>query len=211
VWVALLAFLTIDLLWILSWFPGTVRSRTFDRESAPRVAGPALVLGAGIYSDREPTPVLEGRLETALWLFRNGKVRWILVSGDNRASNYNEPLAMRRWLLKRGVPADRVVADYAGLRTYDSLRRAQAVFGVERAAVVTSDFHMPRALYLARGMGLDAVGVPSSTAALPPRSRAAWLGREFVARHLAALDRWFPPDTRLGPREATPDDPDWPA
>ncbi|BDU76347.1 SanA/YdcF family protein [Mesoterricola sediminis] len=171
------------------------------------MAGPALVLGAGIYSDKEPTPVLEGRLETALWLFRNGKVRWILVSGDNRAHNYNEPLAMRRWLIKRGVPVDRVVSDFAGRRTYDSLRRAQAVFGVRQALVVTSDFHMPRALFLARAMGLDAAGVPASTAELPLRSRAAWMSREVVARHLAVLDRWFPPDTRLGPRETTPDDP----
>ena len=168
--------------------------------------GPALVLGAGVYADGEPSPVLESRLETALALFREGKVGWLLVSGDNRAHNYNEPQAMRKWLIKRGVPVEFVVSDYAGRRTYDSLKRAQAVFGVKRAVLVTSDFHMPRALYLARNMGLDAYGVASSTSSLPLRTRAAFLAREFVARNVAVWDRWFPPDTMLGPREPTPDD-----
>jgi len=172
------------------------------------VAGPALVLGAGVYADGEPSPILEGRLETALALFRAGKVGWFLVSGDNRAHNYNEPQAMRKWLIRRGVPVERVVSDYGGRRTYDSLKRAQAVFGVRRAVVVTSDFHLPRALYLARGMGLDALGVPSPTSDLTLRTRTGFMAREFVARNLAVLDRWFPPDTMLGPREATPDDPE---
>jgi len=171
------------------------------------VAGPALVLGAGVYADGEPSPILEGRLETAMALFRAGKVGWILVSGDNRAQNYNEPQAMRKWLIRRGIPVDRVVSDYGGRRTYDSLRRAQAVFGVKRAVVVTSDFHLPRALYLASSMGLDATGVAADTTGVPLRARAGFLAREFAARHVAVLDRWFPPHTMLGNRESTPDDP----
>ena len=199
-------FITIDLLWILLWFPREFGSRAFNREALPAGPGPALVLGAGIYSDGEPSPILEGRLETALWLFRSGKVGWVLVSGDNRAHNYNEPQAMRKWLIRRGVPVERVVSDYAGRRTWDSLRRAQAVFGVRRAVLVTSDFHLPRALFLARAMGLDALGVAADTSALPLRSRASFLAREFAARTVAVWDRWFPPDTMLGPRESTPDD-----
>jgi vancomycin permeability regulator SanA len=134
-------------------------------------------------------------------------VPWILVSGDNRANNYNEPLAMRRWLIKRGVPTRNVVSDYGGRRTYDSLRRAQAVFGLQRAVLVTSDFHLPRALFLARSMGLDAVGVGAPTESLPFRARSGFLAREYLARNVAVLDRWFPPSTLLGPRETTPDDP----
>ena len=203
---ALLVFFVFDLLWILLWFPRECRDRVFTRESLAPVPGPALVLGAGVLSDKEPSPVLEGRLEIALALFRDGKVSWLLVSGDNRAHNYNEPQAMRKWLIKRGVPVDRVVSDYAGRRTYDSLKRAQAVFGVTRAVVVTSDFHMPRALFLARGMGLEAAGVAAGTGELPLKARAGFLAREWVARNLAVLDRWFPPDTMLGHRETTPDD-----
>jgi len=168
--------------------------------------GPALVLGAGVYADGEPSPILEGRLETALALFRAGKVGWILVSGDNRAHSYNEPQAMRKWLIKRGVPVERVVSDFAGRRTYDSLKRAQAVFGVTRVIIVTSDFHLPRALFLARHLGLDAYGVPASTEIMSRRQRLGLWIREYVARHLATWDVWFPPSTMLGPREPTPDD-----
>lgn len=173
----------------------------------PPGSGPALVLGAGYHADGEPSPVLEARLGTALTLFREGKVPWIIVSGDNRAHNYNEPLAMRRWLIKRGVPTTSVVSDYGGRRTYDSLRRAQAVFGQEKLVLVTSDFHLPRALFLARGMGLRAVGVAADTQVLAFKSRAGFLAREYLARNVAVMDRWFPPSTLLGPREATPDDP----
>jgi vancomycin permeability regulator SanA len=167
---------------------------------------PVLVLGAGVLPDQEPSPVLQGRLETARSLLAQGKASWVLVSGDNRAANYNEPRAMRRWLIRHGVPPTQVISDFAGRRTYDSLRRAQAVFGVRRLCIVTSDFHMSRALFLARHLGLDAFGVPSSTGVLGPGGRLGFWGREFLARHVATWDTWFPPDTLLGPREATPDD-----
>jgi SanA protein len=195
------------LLWILLWFPKECASRIFLRDALPAVQGPAIVLGSSVLPDGEPSAILEGRLETALALFRSGRVGWILVSGDNRAQNYNEPQAMRKWLLRRGVPVELVVSDYGGRRTYDSLRRAQAVFGVRSAVVVTSDFHLPRALYLAESMGLAATGVASDTSGVPFKARTFFLVREFAARNVAVLDRWFPPPTMLGPRETTPDDP----
>lgn len=182
------------------------KGRIFSAAALPLAQAPVLVLGAGVLRDREPSQVLLGRLETALALFRAGKGRWLLVSGDNRAPNYNEPQAMRKWLVKRGVPPILVISDFAGRRTYDSLKRAQTVFGVQRVIIVTSDFHLPRALYLARRLGLDAYGVPASTEVMPLGQRIAYWPREFVARHLATWDGWFPPDTMLGPREPTPDD-----
>ncbi|HEY3399787.1 MAG TPA: ElyC/SanA/YdcF family protein [Geothrix sp.] len=178
----------------------------YRAEALPAVGGPVLVLGAGVYGDGEPTELLEGRLRTALNLYQNGKIRWFLVSGDNRHPSYNEPQAMRRWLVKQGVPPTRIVSDYAGLRTWDSLKRAQAVFGQQQVVIVTSDFHLPRALYLADRMGLRAWGVPASTDDRPPVNRFRYWIREYVARHLALWDAWFPPDARLGPREPTPDD-----
>lgn len=173
---------------------------------APDFNAPVLVLGAGVYSDGEPTAVLEGRLRTALHLYRAGKVSWFLVSGDNRAANYNEPQAMRRWLLKQGVPPDLVISDYAGRRTYDSLKRAKVVFGVQRLVVVTSDFHMARAIYLGSSLGLDIFGVPDSTRDHTLGTRIWFWFREYAARHIALLDTLFPPATRLGPREPTPDE-----
>ncbi|HJW72127.1 MAG TPA: ElyC/SanA/YdcF family protein [Geothrix sp.] len=203
----MLAFVLLgDLLWTLGKFPSTHRAQTFPVDQLPAVGGPVLVLGAGVFGDGAPTAVLEGRLKTALQLYREGKVRWFLVSGDNRQNNYNEPQAMRRWLVKQGVPPVHIVSDYAGLRTWDSLRRAQAVFGLHQVVIVTSDFHLPRALYLAGHMGLTAWGVPSRTDERPWYYRLRYWSREYVARHLALLDVWFPPDTRLGPREPTPED-----
>lgn len=178
----------------------------YRAEQLPTVGGPVLVLGAGVYGDGEPTELLLGRLRTALSLYQDGKVRWFLVSGDNRHPSYNEPQAMRRWLVKQGVPPTRIVSDYAGLRTRDSLKRAQIVFGQQQVVIVTSDFHLPRALYLADRIGLRAWGVPASTEDRPPVNRVRYWIREYVARHLALWDAWFPPATRLGPREPTPDD-----
>jgi len=194
------------MLWVFTKFPEASHDRVFSVESLPVSGAPVLILGAGVMRDREPTQVLQSRLDTGLDLFRRGKGSWFLVSGDNRAANYNEPQAMRRWLLKRGVPPERVISDFAGRRTYDSLKRAQAVFGVHKVIIVTSDFHLARALYLARHLGLDAYGVPASTEIMTLRQRIGLWSREYVARHLAAWDVWFPPSTMLGPREPTPDD-----
>ncbi len=204
--VSLAALLLLDLSWTLWRFPRGQADRILSPERIPPSGAPILVLGAGVYSDGEPTQVLEGRLETALALHQSGRSPWFLVSGDNRRADYNEPQAMRRWLVKRGIPRTRIVEDFAGRRTYDSLRRAAVVFGIRRCIIVTSDFHLPRALYLARTAGLDAVGVPSSTQDFRGAKRLTFWTREYVARHRALLDAWFPPDPVLGPREATPAD-----
>lgn len=203
---ALILALTGDLLWTLVWFPRASRGRIYPDSALPALQVPVLVLGAGVTSDREPTQVLENRLETALRLYRAGQVKWFLVSGDNREANYNEPMAMRRWLVKQNVPLTHIVSDFAGRRTHDSLKRAKAVFGVRRLVVVTSDFHMARALFIAQHLGMEAWGVPASTEEHGWSTRLSFWAREYLARHLAYLDVWFPPDTLLGPREPTPDD-----
>lgn len=206
-WVlGLLGLLILDLWWTLQRFPSFSRPRIVKESALGPQGGAVLVLGAGVLGDGEPTRVLEGRLRTALNLWREGKVKWFLVSGDNRTPSYNEPQAMRRWLLKQGVPRTAIVEDYAGRRTYDSLRRARVVFGVRRCVLVTSDFHLPRALFLAHLAELDALGVPASTTAMDDNLRVSFWTREYLARHKALWDAWFPPATVLGPREPTPED-----
>lgn len=196
----------LDLWWTLWKFPRTHAAKIYTLDQLPPQGGAVLVLGAGVMGDGGPTRVLEGRLRTALALWKAGKVRWFLVSGDNRTADYNEPQAMRRWLLKEGVPRTLVVEDYAGRRTYDSLRRARAVFGLNRCVIVTSDFHLPRALFLAELAELQPVGVAASTSEFERSHRLSFWTREYFARHLALWDSWFPPDARLGPREPTPED-----
>jgi len=119
----------------------------------------ALVLGAQVYPSGMPSAFLAARLDLAKRLYDAGKVRVILVSGDNGAPEYNEPEAMRRYLVAAGVPAPAVVADYAGFDTYDSCARACRVFGVSAVTVVTQTYHLPRAVATARLLGLQANGV----------------------------------------------------
>ncbi len=121
----------------------------------------AVVFGALVYPDKTPSPMLADRLETAARLYRAGKVQKILVSGDNRFEYYNEPQAMETYLIARGVPPDDIQPDYAGRRTYDTCYRARDIFQLETVVLVTQKFHLPRAVFTCRALGVDAVGVPA--------------------------------------------------
>jgi SanA protein len=154
----------------------------------------AIVPGAQVWPGGRPSSVLEDRLAAALALYRAGKVQRILVSGDHARSDYDEVTPMRDWLRARGVPADAVIEDHAGLRTLDTMQRAARVFGVRDAVVCTQAFHLPRALYLARNAGIDAVGLVADRREYV---HAAYdRTREVVATAVALLDVAF----RRGPR-----------
>ena len=120
----------------------------------------AIVLGAGVKADGQPSDALADRLEQALELYRQHKVRKLLLTGDHGTQDYDETNCMRRWMQERGVAGEDVFCDHAGFSTHDSLARARQIFGVERAIVVTQAFHLPRALYTARVLGIEAQGVP---------------------------------------------------
>ncbi|RST07638.1 hypothetical protein EF905_31170 [Streptomyces sp. WAC05374] len=159
----------------------------------------AVVFGAGLWKGR-PTPYLAHRLDTAAALYRDGKVRVVLVTGDNSRAEYDEPDAMRTYLRERGVPDGRIVSDYAGFDTWDSCVRAKKIFGVDRAVLVTQGFHIRRAVALCRSAGIDAYGVGVDE----PRDSVWYYGgaRELVAAGKAALDAAFKPDpTFLGRQE----------
>lgn len=119
----------------------------------------ALVLGASVYSDGTLSPMLEERAKTAFDLYKKGMVQKVLVSGDNRAPTYNEVMPIRKYLLDSGVPTEDIFTDFAGLNTYDSMYRAHKIFGVEDVLVVSQSFHLPRAIYAARNIGLNAYGI----------------------------------------------------
>lgn len=119
----------------------------------------AIVLGARVYPSGRLSPMLEDRIQTALELYQRGKVKRILVSGDHGRVEYDEVNAMKDYLLAAGVPASDIFLDHAGFDTYDSLYRAKHIFQVNSAIVVTQEFHLPRAVYIARSIGLDAVGM----------------------------------------------------
>lgn len=118
----------------------------------------AIVLGAKVNND-DPSDILEDRLLTGLELYQDGKVEKILVSGDNGQIEYNEVGAMRDYLLEKGVSGEDIFMDHAGFDTYDTMYRAKEIFKVEDAIIVTQNFHLPRAIYIARALDIDAVGV----------------------------------------------------
>lgn len=98
------------------------------------------------------------RIDAAAVLYRAGKIQRILVSGDNRRRNYNEPVEMRKALIVRGIPDSVIVMDFAGIRTLDSVVRAKKIFGQDSITVISQPFHNERALYLAQRNDIEAVG-----------------------------------------------------
>jgi SanA protein len=156
-----------------------------DVESVPS-APVALVLGSAPTINGIKNPFFERRMDAAAALYRAGKVAKLLVSGDNHVDTYDEPTAMKDALVSRGVPGADIALDYAGFHTLDSIIRAHKVFGVDRCVIVTDDFHLPRALYIASHEGVDAVGF--QTVPLP-RSTSTWTyAREVGSRSLIWLD-----------------------
>ena len=148
----------------------------------------AIVFGAGLERSGSPTPILYDRVATAVDLYKAGKVSKLLLTGDNRFSNYNEPEVMRQTALQLGVPNDALVLDYAGRRTYDSCFRARDIFGVTRAILVTQAFHLDRALYLCNSLGLDSIGVLADRRDYTASSQTWWSIRETAALAEAWLD-----------------------
>ena len=141
----------------------------------------AIVFGAGLTHDGSPSPVLRDRIITAAELYFSGKVEKLLMSGDNRFVEYNEPAAMRSYALGLGVPAEAIVLDYAGRRTYDTCYRAREIFGLERAILVTQGFHLPRALFTCQVLGVKASGVKADRRPYAPFLMFFWHTRELLA------------------------------
>lgn len=162
------------------------RSRIYEDLADVPPAPVGLVLGTSSHQPSGPNLFYEGRIMTAAKLFHAGRVRALLVSGDNATPHYNEPWTMRQDLIERGVPAEYITLDYAGFRTLDSVVRAQAVFQQDELIIVSQRFHAARALFLAGFVGIDARAL---TAPDPP---AGWYLRvrirEVFARAMAMLD-----------------------
>jgi SanA protein len=144
----------------------------------------AIVFGAGLAHSGRPSPMLAERLDAAVELYRIGKVEKVLLSGDNSLRSHDETRAMRRYAVDRGLPPDAVLRDYAGFSTYDSCYRAAAVFGVRRAILVTQGFHLPRALFIANSLGVDADGVAADDSRFGP---LIYEWRELLSRPLALV------------------------
>jgi SanA protein len=168
------------------WLLAANRTRIFRSSAAIPAHGVALVLGTAPRVGGWKNSFFEARMDAAAQLWSAGKVRHLLVSGDNSRRDYDEPTAMRDALISRGIPARAITLDYAGFRTLDSLVRAREVFGLRSLIIVTDDWHQPRALFLASAAGLDAIGF--SFADVPWNMSARTRMREWLSRVKAVAD-----------------------
>lgn len=159
------------------------RGVTYTAAEAVPARRVAIVFGAQVRPGGLPSAALAHRLDAAIALYRAGKVERLLMSGDGRARNYDEPAAMRAYALAHGVPETAIERDSAGLRTYDSCQRARAVYGLSEAVLVTQEYHLPRAIYTCERVGVRAVGF--AAAPFPGPAAEAALQREHPARWLA--------------------------
>jgi vancomycin permeability regulator SanA len=145
----------------------------------------AIVFGAGVRSDGSPKDALYDRIVTAVELYRAGRVRKLLMSGDNPTQQYDEPTAMKQTAMQLGVPEADIVLDFAGRRTYDTCFRAKEIFEVQKAILVTQEFHQARALYLCSNLGVDSVGITAN--------RRKYLGENYwaVREFFSIFSAWF--------------------
>lgn len=145
-----------------------------------------LILGAKVYSDGRLSQMMQDRADTAIGLYKSGKVEKLLMSGDHGTVGYDEVNTVKEYLLNKGVKPEDLFLDHAGFDTYDSVYRARDVFRVKSMTIVTQKFHLPRAVYLARALGMEANGIVAD--------QREYLGmfwnesREMVARSKAFLD-----------------------
>lgn len=146
-----------------------------------------IVPGAAVLRSGALSAVFLDRADAAIELYKAGKAKKILVSGDNSTDEHNEVDPARKYLVSQGIPEGDVYLDHAGFDTYSTMYRAREIFAVRSAIIATQSFHLPRSLYLAHSLGLDAVGYRADNVHLLPRNEV----RESLARIKAVLDVWM--------------------
>ncbi len=164
-----------------AWISHCTSKRIYTEVESIPECRVGLVLGC-----RKGTLYFSKRIQAAVELYRSGKVAYLLVSGDNHLINYNEPADMRDALIKFGVPRNRIIMDFAGFRTLDSVVRAKYVFKINDMVIISQRFHLERALYLAYHHGIRAVGYCADD--VPQRYGTHTMIREFGARVMAVID-----------------------
>ncbi|MBR6812652.1 MAG: YdcF family protein [Oscillospiraceae bacterium] len=173
--VLIIAAVSLDLLVVIS-------SNKHIAKTAPDSfeADCILVLGCGVRPDGDPSAMLKDRLDKAIELYFDGAAPKIIMSGDHGRTNYDEVNTMKDYAIAAGVPSENVFMDHAGFSTYESMYRARDIFEVQSLIIVSQKYHLPRAVYIARALGLDAKGVPAEDIAYYGQT-LRW-AREVAAR-----------------------------
>ena len=142
--------------WVIESTKDLIIDQTSDLEGYDAI----LILGAGV-SGNSPSPMLEDRLKKGIEVYFQGAASKIIMSGDHSREDYDEVNVMKDYATKMGVPSVNVFMDHAGFSTYDSLYRAKEIFKANKIIIVTQEYHLYRALYIAKSLGLEAIGVPA--------------------------------------------------
>lgn len=140
---------------------GSKGSIATSEEANIQSADAIVVLGASVFADGAPSGILQDRLDDGIALYFAGVAPKLIMSGDNGTASYNEVRVMKQYAIAQGVPSEDIFCDHAGFSTYESMYRAKYVFGCERIVVATQTYHLYRALWSAKCLGMQAVGVPS--------------------------------------------------
>ncbi len=181
----------IGFLWVLTFVVATnvaihlyTNEYIFAEVADAPLAEAVLIPGAAVFGSGELTPIFLDRVDLAIELYEANKVSKILVSGDNSTLSYNEVSPVRTYLLNSGIPDADIFLDHAGFDTYSSMYRARDIFGVTSVLISTQEFHLPRAVFIARKLGIDAYGVNADLGYIFKRNYI----REVIANEKAMLD-----------------------
>ena len=142
-----------------------------------------LILGAGIWGDK-PSPMLQDRLDEGIKLYKEGIASKIIMSGDHGREEYDEVIIMKEYAIEQGVPSEDIFMDHAGFSTYESIYRAKEIFDADNIVIVTQEYHLYRALYIADKLDINAYGVNSD-----PRKYSGQTFREL--REILARNKDF--------------------
>jgi len=178
------------------WVVRSTSSEIFSNYESLPVNPVGLVLGTSSRrANGTPNPFFHNRIRAAARLYELGKIGHIIVSGDNRTKSYNEPMEMKKALMKLGVPDSVITLDYAGLRTLDSVVRSKEIFGQDSITIITQPFHSYRALFISRYYNITAVALVGGEPVEDPA--VSVYVREYFARAKAVIDLYI---LKTGPR-----------
>lgn len=181
------------------YMTGSVKDNILSLDEAKDLGADCIiVLGAGVRNDNTPTKMLEDRIIIGDRLYNENAANKIIMSGDHGRKEYDEVNVMKKYAIDEGIPSEDIFMDHAGFETYDTMYRAKEIFGVKKVVIVTQKYHLYRALYIAKSLGLEAYGV-SSDLRYYSKKMAYWKFREYIAR-VKAFGKciWKPESQYLG-------------
>jgi len=150
-----------------------------------------LIPGASVYYNDIPSPVLTERLDKGIKLFNKYKKFKIILTGDGKDKSYNEVRSMHKYLLLHGIPEQQIFLDFEGYSTFESIRNSRIKFKTDHIIIISQDYHLPRALYIAKNLGIKAKAISANSTSSNEKSGLWSHGREFLALFAAFYDIYF--------------------